>query len=178
MSRIGNKPVSVPDAVTVDVKDGCFSAKGPKGELSREFPPCVTLEVDGGEVKVGRNEESKFARAMHGTARSLVANMIEGVGNGYAKVLEIEGVGFRAQMRGRNIVLALGFSHDIHYEPPEGVDIVVNNSSEVVITGADKQKVGQAAAQIRSYYKAEPYKGKGVRYQGEVIRRKVGKAVS
>ncbi|MFT5123819.1 MAG: large subunit ribosomal protein L6 [Verrucomicrobiales bacterium] len=178
MSRIGKKPVSVLDTVTLEVKGNAVSAKGPKGELLREFPPCVTFEVAGKEVIVGRNKETKFARSMHGTARSLVANMIEGVGNGFTKILEIQGVGFKAQMKGRNIVLALGFSHEINYEPPEGVEIVVNNNTEVVITGADNQKVGQAAAQIRSYYKAEPYKGKGVRYKGEVIRRKVGKAVS
>ena len=178
MSRIGKQPVSITTGVTVEVDGAKVTTKGPKGELSREFPHFIECSVEDGSVIVTRKSESKPARSMHGTARSLISNMIEGVNSGFVKTLHIEGVGFKGVMSGRNIVLSLGFSHEINYEPPEGVDIVVNNNTEVVITGVDNQKVGQAAAQIRSYYKAEPYKGKGVRYKDEVIRRKVGKAVS
>jgi large subunit ribosomal protein L6 len=178
MSRIGRKPIPVASGATVEINGSTVSVKGAKGELSREFPWMISFAQDNGEVTVERANESKQARAMHGTARALIANMIEGVTNGFVKELHIEGVGFKGVMQGRDIVLSLGYSHEIVYQPPEGVDIVVNNNTAVVITGVDNQKVGQAAAQIRSYYKAEPYKGKGVRYKGEQIRRKVGKAVA
>ena len=161
MSRVGKKPIPIVDGVTVDVNGPMVTVKGSKGELSREFPHFISVTVDDGQVQVDRKNESKPARSMHGTTRAL-----------------IEGVGFKGVMKGRDIVLSLGYSHDITYTPPEGVDIVVNNNTEVVCSGTDCQKVGQAAAQIRSYYKAEPYKGKGVRYSDETIRRKVGKAVA
>ena len=178
MSRVGKKPIPVADGVTIDVNGSTVTVKGSKGELTREFPHFIGITVDDGQVVVERKNESKPARAMHGTTRALIANMIEGVANGFSKTLLIEGVGFKGVMKGRDIVLSLGYSHEIVYTPPEGVDIVVNNNTEVVCSGTDNQKVGQAAAQIRSYYKAEPYKGKGVRYSDETIRRKVGKAVA
>lgn len=179
MSRIGKEPVSIPSGVTVDCKDQVLKVKGGKGDLTQDVPPGIEVKVEESTVVVERLNNSKRLRALHGTIRALAANMIVGVSEGYSKSLMIEGVGFKGVLKGRVLVLSLGFSHEINFEIPDGVEITLEgNGTEVIITGYDKQKVGQSAAQIRSYYKAEPYKGKGVRYKDETIRRKAGKAVA
>jgi len=164
--------------VSLEVKADSLVFKGPQGEFNHRIPSGIEVKLEDGQVSISRAANTKHLRAMHGTTRALIANMIEGCATGYEKNLELHGVGFRAQLKGREITLALGYSHPIHYTPPEGVTIVLDGDTNIKITGPDKQKVGQAAAQIRSYYPAEPYKGKGVRYKGEQIRRKTGKAIS
>lgn len=178
MSRVGNKPVPANKDVTLEVKGGNLNIKGPKGEFNWPIPSGIDIKVEDGQVQVSREGNSKHLRAMHGTTRALIANMIEGCATGYTKQLELHGVGFRGQLKGNTIILALGYSHPIEYTPPEGVTITLDGDTNITISGPDKQEVGQAAAQIRSYYPAEPYKGKGVRYKGEQIRRKTGKAIS
>lgn len=178
MSRIGEREIVVPSGVSVDISGSQVKVKGSKGELSRELPPCLTAEVDSGRVLVKRDGESKESRALHGTFRSLIANMVEGVSNGFTRELEISGVGYRAQMQGQTFILESGYSHKIEYVAPEGVIIETPNGVDVKISGIDKQAVGQAAARIRGFCKAEPYKGKGIRYKDERIRRKVGKTVA
>lgn len=179
MSRIGKEPVSIPAGVSVECTNRIIKVKGAKGELTRQLPPGIDVKVEDNSVVVERKSNSKNLRALHGTLRALTANMIKGVSEGYSKSLLIEGVGFKGVLKGRELVLSLGYSHDINYQIPEGVEITLDgNGTEVIIKGYDKQVVGQAAAQIRSYYKAEPYKGKGVRYKDETIRRKAGKAVA
>jgi len=179
MSRIGNTPLNIIKDATIDVKDGAVKIKGPKGEFDWPVPHGLEVAIDDGQIKVSRNNNTKQLRAMHGTARALINNMMIGAVEGYKKELELVGVGFRAQSKGdSSVTLALGYSHPIDYTAPEGVTITIPNETELVITGCDKQAVGQAAAAIRSFYPAEPYKGKGVRFKGEVVRRKVGKAMS
>ena len=178
MSRIGNQPVTLHKDVSLEVKADSLVFQGPKGEFNHKIPSGIEVKLEDGLVSVSRAANTKHLRAMHGTTRALIANMIEGCVTGYEKNLELHGVGFRAQLKGKEITLALGYSHPISYTPPEGVTITLDGDTNIKITGADKQKVGQAAAQIRSYYPAEPYKGKGVRYKGEQIRRKTGKAIS
>lgn len=179
MSRVGKNPVSIPSGVTVELKDHVLRVKGAKGELTQQIPVGIDVTVEDNELTVERKNNSKRLRALHGTLRALSANMIQGVSEGYKKELSIEGVGFKGILKGRELVLSLGYSHEITFKIPDGVEITAEgNGTEIVITGYDKQKVGQAAAQIRSYYKAEPYKGKGVRYKDETIRRKSGKAVA
>jgi len=179
MSRVGNNPISIPSGVTAEVKNNVLTVKGAKGELSQDIPSGIEFSIEDGTLTVERKNNSKRLRALHGTLRALAANMIVGVSEGYKKELAIEGVGFKGILKGRELVLSLGYSHEINFKIPEGVEIAAEgNGTEIVITGYDKQKVGQAAAQIRSYYKAEPYKGKGVRYKDETIRRKAGKAVA
>ena len=179
MSRIGILPITVPAGVTVELQGQTVTVKGPKGELGYTAPVGISVSLEGNEFTVARANNSKTNRAMHGTVRSLVANMIIGVSEGYTKQLEIQGVGFKGVMKGTTLTLSLGYSHDIDFVIPEGLTIELGaNGTEVKISGCDKQSVGQAAAQIRSYYKAEPYKGKGVRYKGEKVRRKSGKAVA
>ncbi len=178
MSRIGNQPISVPTGVTVEVNGQAVTVKGAKGELSYRAPSCIALEHAEGRVSVSRTDQSKFGKAMFGTVRSLVQNMIVGVSEGYKKELIIEGVGYKAQMKGQDIVLSLGFSHEIVYSIPDGIQVDVQNGTALSIEGIDKQLVGQVAARIRDYSPAEPYKGKGVRYRNEQIRRKEGKAVA
>lgn len=178
MSRIGEREIAVPDGVTVDISGDRVTVKGGKGEQSLKLPDGISVVVDGGTVKVKRERNSKNVRALHGTIRSLISNMIEGVANGFVKELEISGVGYRAQVQGRTLKLDSGFSHSIEYEPPEGVTIESPNGVEVKVSGIDKDKVGQAAARIRGFCKAEPYKGKGICYKNERIRRKVGKTVA
>ena len=178
MSRIGKQPVTIPAGVEATLSGRTLTVKGAKGEDSYNVPDVVDVKVEDGQVVVTPSSNSKQSRAMHGTVRSLVANMVEGVLNGYTKELQLEGVGFRAEPKGQVLVLALGYSHPIEFKIPDGVTITVNQNTEITITGVSKQLVGQSAAQIRSYYPAEPYKGKGVRYKGEQIRRKAGKAVA
>jgi large subunit ribosomal protein L6 len=175
MSRIGRKPVPVPEAVTVEIAPGNIAVKGPKGELSQAFSQEMAVEQADGAVTVARPTDRGEHRALHGLTRSLIANMVEGVTEGFEKRLEIQGVGYRAQLKGKNLELALGFSHPVVVEAPEGIEFEVPQPTEIVIRGIDKQLVGQVAADIRKRRKPEPYKGKGIRYRGEQVLRKVGK---
>jgi large subunit ribosomal protein L6 len=176
MSRIGKLPITVPNGVTLSIDGNTVKVKGPKGELQRTFPQGIAIAQEGGTVNVTRASDEQQHKALHGLSRSLLANMVEGVTKGYQKTLEITGVGYKAEVRPYGVQLSLGFSHTIDYKAPAGVKISAPNPTTVVIDGADKEKVGQVAAEIRSLRKPEPYKGKGVRYQGEAIRRKAGKA--
>ena len=178
MSRVGKQPVLIPGGVTAEVSGQTITVKGAKGECSYTAPGCIAIAVEDNSIVVSRTDASKHGKAMFGTVRSLVNNMIIGVSQGYKKDLTIEGVGYKAQMNGQEIILSLGFSHDINYVIPEGIKVDVQNGTSVSIEGIDKQLVGQVAARIRDYSPAEPYKGKGVRYTGEQIRRKEGKAVA
>jgi large subunit ribosomal protein L6 len=175
MSRIGKMPVEVPKGVDVALKDGTFSAKGPKGNLTLEIHPEIKVEVDGTTVTCHRPSDQPRHKALHGLVRSLVANMVKGVDEGFSKTLEIVGVGYRADPQGKGIKIQVGYSHPIDYPAPDGVNLECPNQTTIVVSGADKQKVGQAAAEIRSFRPPEPYKGKGIRYQGEQVRRKAGK---
>ena len=176
MSRIGKKPVPIPGGVTVAVDGNTVSVKGPKGELSRTFRPEMRIRVDDGQVVVERSADTKTQRALHGLTRALIANMVEGVAAGYRKTLEIVGVGYRAEKKGKVLVLNVGFSHPVEYPEPAGLTISTPTPTTVVVEGIDKEKVGQVAAEIRSVRPPEPYKGKGIRYQDEQVRRKAGKA--
>lgn len=178
MSRVGKQPVLIPDGVSAEVKGQTVFVKGAKGECSYTAPGCIAVALEDNSVVVSRTDESKHGKAMFGTVRSLISNMITGVSKGYRKDLAIEGVGYKAQMKGQEIVLTLGFSHDINYAIPEGIKVDVQGGTAVSVEGIDKQLVGQVAARIRDFAPAEPYKGKGVRYVGEQIRRKEGKAVA
>jgi large subunit ribosomal protein L6 len=175
MSRIGKKPIELPDGVSVEVGPGRVSVKGPKGELQQKISPDMEVEQDDGTLSVSRPTDRGEHRALHGLTRSLIANMVEGVTDGFEKRLEIQGVGYRAQLRGRSLELALGFSHPVSVEAPEGIEFEVPQPTEIVVRGIDKQLVGQVAADIRKRRPPEPYKGKGIRYQGEHVARKVGK---
>jgi len=175
MSRIGKKAVPVPSGVQANVDGQMVKVKGPKGALQIVLPDDVTVQMDKGEVKVGPRGETPRARAMWGTSRTLVANIITGVTKGFQEKLEITGVGYRAAVQGKNLQILLGYSHDVVYPIPEGIAIVTPRPTEIVITGIDKQKVGQVAAEIRAFRRPEPYKGKGVKYAGEYIFRKEGK---
>ena len=175
MSRVGKKPVAVPSGVTANIEGQTVKVKGPKGALQIVLHGDVSAKLEGGSVRVDPRNETQQARAMWGTYRALVAKLIEGVTKGYQRKLEISGVGYRAALQGKNLQLQLGYAHDIVYPIPEGVTIVVPKPTEIVITGVDAQKVGQAAAEIRAFRKPEPYKGKGVKYSGEFIFRKEGK---
>jgi large subunit ribosomal protein L6 len=178
MSRIGRLPVSIPAKVKVEVKDTTVNVEGPKGKLSKTFDAIVGITVDDGKVKVAPKSESRFAKAMHGTARSVIAGMVKGVTEGYMKELEIQGVGFKANLKGSMLDLALGYSHPINYPIPAGIKVTVTDNTKLKIEGADKQVVGAVTAEIRGFYPPEPYKGKGVRIVGERVRRKEGKTVA
>ena len=175
MSRIGKKPVPIPSGVTANVEGQTVKMKGPKGALALVLPDDVTVTMDKGAIKVDPRTETKRARSMWGTSRTLVANLVAGVTKGFEDKLEITGVGYRASVQGKNLQIALGYSHDVIYPIPEGIAIVTPKPTEIVITGIDKQKVGQVAAEIRGFRPPEPYKGKGVKYAGEYIFRKEGK---
>jgi large subunit ribosomal protein L6 len=175
MSRIGRKPIPVPEAVTVEIAPGQVAVKGPKGELNQRLSPEMTVEQADSEVTIQRPTDRGEHRALHGLTRSLIANMVEGVTNGFEKQLEIQGVGYRAQLKGRNLEMALGYSHPVTVEPPAGIEFEVPQPTEIVVRGIDKQLVGQVAADIRKRRPPEPYKGKGIRYRGEHVARKVGK---
>ena len=175
MSRIGKQPVAIPDTVTVQAEDARIEIKGPKGTLKKEFDRAVRFEVGEGKLTVRSTGDTRFADAMTGTARSIVANMVQGVTKGFNKDLEIEGVGFRAARQGQKLDLSLGYSHPIEYSIPSGVEITVENNTRIKVDGIDKQLVGEVTAQIKRFYPVEPYKGKGVRVVGDHVRRKEGK---
>jgi large subunit ribosomal protein L6 len=177
MSRIGKEPVPIPSGVDVALSDGTVTVKGPRGELSQAIPDGVTVDIADNEVVVTRVSDHRKHRALHGLTRSLIANMVTGVTNGYSKSLEIVGVGYRAQARGSNaLVIQAGYSHPVEVTAPEGVTFEVPSPTRITVSGASKQVVGQVAANIRAIRKPEPYKGKGIRYAGEQVRRKAGKA--
>ncbi len=175
MSRIGKKAVPVPSGVTASVEGQTVKVKGPKGALQFVVPDEITVKMENGSIKVDPRSETKRARSMWGTSRTLVSNLMTGVTKGFEDKLEINGVGYRAAVQGKNLQLALGYSHDVVYPIPEGIAIVTPKPTEIVITGTDKQRVGQVAAEIRAFRGPEPYKGKGVKYAGEFIFRKEGK---
>ena len=177
MSRIGKLPISLPAGVTVaQGQDGVVTVKGPKGELTQKVHPNMTVSVDGAVVTVTRPNDEKLNRSLHGLTRSLIANMVEGVTNGYKKELEVNGVGYRVQKQGKDCVMNLGYSHQVIVSDTDDIKIEVPNPNKIIITGIDKQKVGQFAAEVREKRPPEPYKGKGIKYANEVIRRKEGKA--
>ncbi len=175
MSRIGKLPIAIPDGVQVSIDDRSIKVKGPKGELSHRIPTQISAVLEDGHLLVGRQSESRQSRALHGLNRSLIANMVEGVVNGFNKTLEIVGVGYRAELKGKNLTLSLGYSHPVIFQTPPDVDLEVAGGNRITVRGIDKQLVGQVAAVIRSFKKPEPYKGKGIRYDDEHVRRKAGK---
>ncbi|MDO4679871.1 MAG: 50S ribosomal protein L6 [Aerococcus sp.] len=175
MSRVGLKPIEVPAGVTVEINGTTVTAKGPKGELSETFNPKMEISMDDSIITVSRQDDSKEARSLHGTTRSLINNMVEGVHTGFEKKLELTGVGYRAELKGKKLVLHVGLSHDVEFEAPEGIEIEVPSNTDITIKGADKDIVGQLAANIRATRLPEPYKGKGIHYLGEHILRKEGK---
>jgi large subunit ribosomal protein L6 len=175
MSRIGKKPIPVPKGVTVAVKDGAIEVKGPKGAVTQNIPPGVKFEQAGDQLTASLVRDDKALGKFHGLARSLVANAVLGVTEGFKRELDIVGVGYRAEVKGRQVHFALGYSHPVVFDMPQGVDVVVDKLTHVTVTGVDRQKVGQAAANIRQLRKPDPYKQKGVRYTGEVLKKKAGK---
>jgi large subunit ribosomal protein L6 len=175
MSRVGAQPIPIPEGVAIELESGAVTVKGPKGELSQSFDPAILVEQNQDTLVVTRPSDSKEHKAHHGLVRALVANMVNNCANGYQKELEIQGVGYRAAMKGRSIELQVGFSHPVVIEPPEGVTIETPQPTQVIVSGADKQKVGEIAARIRKTRPPEPYKGKGIRYKDEHVQRKVGK---
>ncbi len=178
MSRIGKQPVSIPDKVKITITGETVLVEGPKGKVQKSFAPVVKVTVAEKKVTFAPTEDSRFAKAMYGTARSVVAGMVKGVTDGYTKDLEIQGVGFKAALKGKQLDLALGYSHPILMDIPEGIKVTVTDGTKVRVEGADKQLVGAVTAEIRGYYPPEPYKGKGVRIVGERVRRKEGKTVA
>lgn len=175
MSRIGNKPVIIPAGVTVEQNGNVVTVKGPKGELSREFASQIAINIEGNEITLTRENDAKESRSLHGTMRSNLFNMVTGVSEGFAKELELIGVGYRAQMQGTKLVLNVGYSHPVEFNAPEGITIEVPSNTKVIVKGANKEHVGELAANIRGVRPPEPYKGKGIRYVGEHVRRKEGK---
>lgn len=175
MSRIGKQPIEIPNGVTVDLKDQQITVKGPKGELSRKLHEEMIVKVEGNEIIVERPSENKLHRSLHGTTRSIIANLVEGVTKGFEKALELNGVGYRASKSGTKLVLNVGYSHPVEIEPEKGIEIDVPSNTKVIVKGIDKERVGAIAANIRAVRPPEPYKGKGIRYEGEYVRRKEGK---
>lgn len=181
MSRIGKQPVQILDKVKVDIKGTTVSVEGPKGKVAKTFAPVVKIEKKDNTIVVSPTEETRFSKAMYGTARSVIAGMVKGAAVGYAKELEIQGVGFKAALKGKQLDLSLGYSHQILHDIPEGIKVTVTDGTRLKVEGADKQLVGQVTSEIRAYYPPEPYKGKGVRLVGEFaerVRRKEGKTVA
>lgn len=176
MSRIGRMPIALPEGVIINIEGNLVSVKGPKGELSREIHPDMILELENGTLNVKRPTDEKNHRSLHGLSRTLINNMVVGVTKGFSKTLEIAGVGYRAAKSGTKLNLTLGFSHPLEVEPPQGITIDVPAPNKIIVSGIDKEVVGALAAKIRGYREPEPYKGKGIKYEGEIIRRKVGKA--
>lgn len=178
MSRIGKKPIQVPANTKINISDSKVQVEGPKGKLEYMLPPNFKADVKEGFLTVYRPSDSKKDMALHGLARSMINNLIKGVTDGFMKRLEIQGVGFRAQLQGKTLVLQLGFTHPINFQVPDGIVVEVPKPVDIIVKGIDRQKVGQAAADIRAYFKPEPYKGKGIRYFGEYVKKKAGKAVA
>lgn len=176
MSRIGVKPISIPDGVTVDLKDNLVTVKGKTSTLVQVIHPNILVEIKEKTINVSRKNDNKLNRSLHGLTRSLIFNMVEGVSVGFKKVLEVNGVGYRVQKQGKNLVMNLGYSHQVIVPEPEGIKLDTEGTNKVIVSGADKQRVGQVAAEIRSKRPPEPYKGKGIKYENEHIRRKEGKA--
>lgn len=176
MSRIGRMPITVPQGVTVEIKDSLVAVKGPRGELSRRVNPEIEVKLEDGTIKVSRPSDNREHRAQHGLTRALIANMVEGVSRGFEKDLEIVGVGYRAEKTGEKLVLKLGFSHPVEFEPEDGISFTVEAANKVKVSGIDKEKVGKVAAEIKKSRPPDAYKGKGVRYAGEKVRIKPGKA--
>lgn len=176
MSRIGKSPIAVPQGVEVRQAGSAVEVKGPKGQLSQLIPTGISLEIGAGVVHVKRKGDAKAVRSLHGLIRTLIANMVQGVTKGFEKELEIVGIGYRANVQGKNLQLNLGYSHPVLYPIPQGIELAVEKQTRITVKGIDKQKVGQVAAEIRGFKKPEPYKGKGIRYIGEQVRRKAGKA--
>jgi len=176
MSRIGKQPVTVPAGVEVKIDGHVVTVKGSKGELVREFNPMMTISQEGDQVIVTRPDDTREARSLHGLTRTLIHNMVVGVSEGYSKKLQLVGVGYRAALKGKNLEMQLGFSHPVVVEPPEGIEFEVPSQTEIIVKGISKERVGQVAADVRKWRAPEPYKGKGIRYEGEYIRRKLGKA--
>ena len=175
MSRIGNMPITVPAGVEVKIDGNHIAVKGPKGSLERDIHPNMKVELDGNEIKVSRPDDTNINKSLHGTTRALIHNMVEGVVNEFKVELEINGVGYRAQKQGNKLVMSLGYSHPVEMEDPEGIETVCDGQNKIIVKGISKEKVGQYAAEIRDKRRPEPYKGKGIKYVDEVIRRKVGK---
>lgn len=176
MSRIGKMPIAVPAGVEVAIDGTTVTVRGPKGELSRTFQPSMTITQEGSEIIVTRPDDTRESKSFHGLTRTLIANMVEGVSKGFSKKLQMVGVGYRATLKGKDLEMSLGYSHPVFVEAPENITFEVPSQTEVVVSGPDKEQVGQVAADIRKWRKPEPYKGKGIRYEGEYVRRKVGKA--
>jgi large subunit ribosomal protein L6 len=176
MSKIGRLPITIPSTVTLTIAGDLITVKGPKGELSYTLKPKIKAELTGDQLVITRSSEDKPVRALHGLTRALLSNMVTGVTTGFTKNLELVGTGYRARLAGTKLVLSLGYSHEIEFVPPKGIEIKVEGTNVIIISGFDIQAVGQVAAVIRNYRKPEPYKGKGIRYAGEVVRRKAGKA--
>jgi large subunit ribosomal protein L6 len=176
MSRIGKQPITLPRGVDVRIEGTLVTVKGPKGELSQAIDPDITVAQEDGQITVSRPSDQPRHRAMHGLYRTLISNMVTGVNDGFARTLEMHGVGYRAQMQGKNLVLNIGFSHPVDIAPPANIDFEVDGTSKIIVKGANKEQVGQVAADIRKIRPPEPYKGKGIRYEGEYVRRKAGKA--
>lgn len=176
MSRIGKLPIVVPKGVTVELSEGAISAKGPKGNLSVALPPLVNINQEESTLVVSRASEEQSARAMHGLARTLINNLVIGVSTGFSRAIEINGVGYTVETKGDYVIFNLGYSHPIYYEVPEGISVKLDGKTKLTVSGADKQAVGSSAAKIRSFRPPEPYKGKGVKYVDEIIRRKDGKS--
>jgi large subunit ribosomal protein L6 len=177
MSRIGNQSISLPEKVSLKIDDSHVTVEGPKGSLEWDIPASVSISQEDGVITLARESNDRRHKALHGLARSLVSNMVEGVSNGFVRELEIQGVGFRATVKGSVLDLSLGFSHPVEHPIPEGLTITVSENTQIKVEGIDKQLVGQFAADVRAYYPPEPYKGKGVRYKDEYVRRKAGKSV-
>ena len=176
MSRIGSNPITIPKGVSVEARDRVFKVKGPKGELTQTIVDGIDAAVEDGVITLKRRGESGPERSLHGLMRSLLANAVEGVTNGFSKRLEIVGVGYRAEVQGRTVNFSLGYSHPVLFPIPEGIEVEIDKQGKITITGCDRQQVGQVAANIRDLRRPDPYKAKGIRYEGEIIRRKVGKA--
>jgi len=176
MSRVGLKPIVLPDGVSVSSSDATLRVSGPKGELETPIPPGITLVEEDGSVRFERADDNKQTRAYHGLARALAANAVTGVHSGFQRDLQIEGIGYRAKLEGKSLVLSLGFSHPVDFPVPEGIEIEVQDQNKITVRGIDKQRVGEISAQIRRFRPPDPYKGKGVRYADEIVKKKVGKS--
>ena len=178
MSRVGKNPIPIPSGVKVKIDQNEVTVSGPKGELKREIHPSLKLEASEDKIMVFRSSDSKFHKSLHGLARALIANMVEGVTQGYRKALEMQGIGYKAELMGKKLNLSLGFSHPILFSPPEGIKIDLEGPTKIMVSGTDKELVGLVAAKIRSFRPPEPYKGKGIRYGGEFVRKKAGKTAT